>query len=322
MTIVLNDPTLWAIISYVRESSYFQAACLTAVVYDWVLTFEQEFELVWKQRWSLMTFLYLTVRYIGLLYIGVIMLPNLQHASLTDAVSILFATVAVPIQLTTQGTRCTIVYFMEGWIGVIVNVMLGGVDLSRCNLPDDPDYIRSNLEYILSGTHICNYDLQGDAIFLLDMTWVLGTAIEFPQVSGACFRTTISRMDCRGLFHNISENSCLLLCKYSTSMADGVFSGILGLARVVQMFILGPRLILGVREYHANLIAYSDEGTDMASIFFQDCVYIPTGSVPSIRVTGSTYRRLAELAACSTTIDQSTPHAELFRAASLYWAIH
>ncbi|OJA12428.1 hypothetical protein AZE42_08094 [Rhizopogon vesiculosus] len=35
MTIVLNDPSVWPVISYLRGTSYFEAACFTAVVYDW-----------------------------------------------------------------------------------------------------------------------------------------------------------------------------------------------------------------------------------------------------------------------------------------------
>jgi len=36
--------------------------------------------------------------------------------------------------------------------------------------------------------------------------------------------------------------------------------------QVVQMFVLGRRLIVGVRECHAKLVAYSDEGNGIASI--------------------------------------------------------
>jgi hypothetical protein len=41
------------------------------------------------------------------------------------------------------------------------------------------------------------------------------------------------------------------------------------LAQVLQMFVLGPRLILSIREYHAELVARSDGGTCMTSIYFQ-----------------------------------------------------
>jgi len=64
----------------------------------------------------------------------------------------------------------------------------------------------------------------------------------------------------------------------STSVAVGILYGILQFTRGAQMFILGPRLILGVREYHANLVANSDEGTGMGSIVFQERVHISTGS--------------------------------------------
>jgi hypothetical protein len=43
------------------------------------------------------------------------------------------------------------------------------------------------------------------------------------------------------------------------------------------MFVLGPRLILGVREYYARLAANSDEGIDFASTVFQEHIQISTG---------------------------------------------
>jgi hypothetical protein len=55
------------------------------------------------------------------------------------------------------------------------------------------------------------------------------------------------------------------------------FLDFLSILQVVQMFVLGPRLILGVREYHAKLVANSDEVTGMASIVFQDRIHIETG---------------------------------------------
>ena len=57
-----------------------------------------------------------------------------------------------------------------------------------------------------------------------------------------------------------------------------MYDGFLSIATVVQMFVLGPRLILGVREYHAKLVVNSDEATGMASIVFQDRIHIETGS--------------------------------------------
>ena len=38
------------------------------------------------------------------------------------------------------------------------------------------------------------------------------------------------------------------------------------------MFVMGPRLILRIRDYHAQLLANSDEGTTMTTIAFQERV--------------------------------------------------
>jgi hypothetical protein len=48
-----------------------------------------------------------------------------------------------------------------------------------------------------------------------------------------------------------------------------LYSGVAQIATMLQMFVLGPRLILSLREYHAKLVARSDEGTGMTSIYFQ-----------------------------------------------------
>jgi hypothetical protein len=47
---------------------------------------------------------------------------------------------------------------------------------------------------------------------------------------------------------------------------------------MVQMFVLGPRLILSVRGYHAKVVANSDARSGMASIAFQEHIQILTGS--------------------------------------------
>jgi hypothetical protein len=56
-----------------------------------------------------------------------------------------------------------------------------------------------------------------------------------------------------------------------------VFGDIKQFAQIFQMFVLGPRLILGIREHHANLVTNSDEGISMTSIAFQEHVQISTG---------------------------------------------
>jgi hypothetical protein len=66
-------------------------------------------------------------------------------------------------------------------------------------------------------------------------------------------------------------------CYNSNSVESEIFVNFHSIARVVQMFVLGPRLILGIREYHAKLVANFDEAAGMASIVFQDRIHISTG---------------------------------------------
>jgi hypothetical protein len=44
------------------------------------------------------------------------------------------------------------------------------------------------------------------------------------------------------------------------------------------MFVLGPRLILSVREYHAKFVADSDAEASMNSIVFQERLHVLTSS--------------------------------------------
>jgi hypothetical protein len=60
-------------------------------------------------------------------------------------------------------------------------------------------------------------------------------------------------------------------------MGSIIYNDVVVIGQVVQMLVLGPRLILGVREHHAKLLANSDEGNGMISISFQERIDISTG---------------------------------------------
>lgn len=77
---------------------------------------------------------------------------------------------------------------------------------------------------------------------------------------------------------------CLLGC-FSPTMSNDPYSpaklfyfGFPQIFNIVQSSVLGPRLILGVREYHAKLVIDSDAGPSMISIAFEECVHISTSN--------------------------------------------
>jgi hypothetical protein len=60
------------------------------------------------------------------------------------------------------------------------------------------------------------------------------------------------------------------------------YDGIGQIITVVQLFVLGPRLVLSVRAHHAQLLVNSDEGTAMTTMAFQERIYESTGSDVSL----------------------------------------
>jgi len=85
-------------------------------------------------------------------------------------------------------------------------------------------------------------------------------------------RGIVAAVSCLELIINLSP----ILVTDQDSIEVHTFYGLLQILNVVQMFVLGPRLILGVREYNAKLVADSDAATCVTSVAFQERVHIST----------------------------------------------
>ncbi|KAG1774432.1 hypothetical protein EV702DRAFT_523485 [Suillus placidus] len=312
MTVVSNNPSWWPIINSSIVFSYWTVAAGIVVVYDWVLTLGQEIELIWRQRWSLMTVLYLVIRYIGLPYSVVNVLENMPLVSLTDAVSnitnyaingtnvvvaaMLGVIMIARLHAMYQRSRIMLIFLVI--IFLAVNIACGVI--TAIGLKDTVGE-----ELILSGTYLCNYGYEWDVQLLISMVWMLNTVWEVlalclsvwiavkhfrelrrlgPSTGSTiedCFRVLIKSHVL--YFASFVCVSCFqfgfLAPQLSGSSSMGVLIvGSFEILLAVQMFVLGPRLILSVREYHAKLVAGSDAETSMNSIVFQEHVHVPTGS--------------------------------------------
>ncbi|KAG2368376.1 hypothetical protein BDR07DRAFT_1478147 [Suillus spraguei] len=78
----------------------------------------------------------------------------------------------------------------------------------------------------------------------------------------------------------------------SDSVGVEVYSGTLVILQFVQMFMLGPRLILDVREYNANLVANSDTDIGLQSLLRSAYT---TSRVAVVYGSGSNQRVLSTL---------------------------
>ncbi|KAG2116933.1 hypothetical protein DEU56DRAFT_761440 [Suillus clintonianus] len=331
MTLVSDDPSYWPLINSWRIGSYFIVAAGVAVTYDWVfpaLTFGQEVELVWvstvprqkntidqrqRQRWSLMTVLYLTVRYLGMFFVVIDILVNVPTILLTDAgCRILYivydwtSVVAFPMLCAIMIARLGAMYQRSTRILIFLVVVPLAVNILDVAVTVMTTRLASGEELILSGTYACMIGYADNSPLLSSMTWILGTVWEvlalclavwiavkhFRElrqysaggIIGDCFTVLIKShvlyfasyvaLSCFNLILDVSPT--ILADQYS--LETQTLLGLGQIFQVMQAFVLGPRLILSVREYHAQLLVDSDAATAMTSIAFQERVQISTGS--------------------------------------------
>ncbi|KAG2037722.1 hypothetical protein BDR03DRAFT_371020 [Suillus americanus] len=310
MTLVSNDRSYWPLINSFRFSSYFIVASFAAVVYDWTLTFRQEFELVWKQRWSLMSILYLAVRYAVMPYTITLMLISLPLVSLTDKVS---STAYFALNWTTFSintmlcvitiTRLHAMYQQSRKMLIFLIAIAASLTVTSGVVGEMVNIHVSGEELILSNTHVCTYD-TGTAELPITMIWILSIIWEVlalclalwvyvkhfrersrssaGKIVGDCFTVLIKTHML--YFVSFIVVSCFNSGYLSPSLANslstgaGVYYGVLEIMSFTQMFVLGPRLILGIREFNAKLVADSDVGISMVTIDFQERVHESTVS--------------------------------------------
>ncbi|KAG1798212.1 uncharacterized protein HD556DRAFT_1440548 [Suillus plorans] len=302
MTLVPNDPNLWHVININanRTSSYFVVVASTGVVYDSALKFTQEVDLVWRQRWSLMTVLYLGLRYIMIVYAVISILSYIMYFALCWIVVIVPAMLGVimiaRLYAMYQGSRKMLIFLVI--IFLIVNVsgaVIIGMMLRHISVE----------EAILSGMYQCTIMLEGDGALLCTMYLMLITIWEilvlclagwvsvrhFRELRrhsaggmiGDCFTVLMkSHIVYFASFVAVSGPSFGYLSPMVStalySLENPIYLGVLQIFVLMQLSVLGPRLILDVREYHAKLVDNSDATSGMTSIVFQERVHLTTSS--------------------------------------------
>ncbi|KAG1796266.1 uncharacterized protein HD556DRAFT_1307019 [Suillus plorans] len=303
MVLVSNDPSWWPVINANLIGSYFSVAASAAVTYDWGLTFGQEVELIWT-------------RYLGIGFIMLNMSSGVPTIWTTDAgCLILYNTLnwmgevveislgvimIVRLHAMYQRSRKVLVFLVVTFLVTkIANVVIVAITTTQL----------TGEEYILSSTYLCNIDSGSDFNFLSLTTWILDVVWEvlvmclavwiavkhFRElrrhsaggIIGDCF--TVLMQTHVSYFASHARASFLAISCFEIALVSPTLGNVyslgaqiyLGFAQIfqmVQMSVLGPRLILGVREYHAKLVADSDTASAMISIAFQERVHVETSS--------------------------------------------
>lgn len=219
------------------------------------------------------------------------------------------AIMIIRLHATYQGSRKMLIFLV---VTFLPDIIISGVSVGFTNS------YTSGEELILSGTYKCNYYFGGDSSLLLSITWILGTVWEVlvfclvVWITAKHFRE-LRRWTIEDTFtvliktHVLYFASCVAVscfqfgfyspvlarrpvtntsvCDYCSSLLQAaspvgslIYGGILQILWNVQMFVLGPRLILSVREFNAELIADFETETGMTTINFQGHTCVSFGS--------------------------------------------
>jgi len=162
-------------------------------------------------------------------------------------------------------------------------------------------------EYIMSGTYLCN--VWGYNPILTSVTWILGAVWEILALCLSAWIAIKHLREIRGrplgstmggywavlirshmfYFAGFAVLACFTLgFTLSPTLSNSLFfGGVLQIATFMQLFVLGPRLILSVREYHhTDVVLSSDTGIGMTTIAFQGQVRV-SNSGDSLTSNGS-----------------------------------
>ncbi|KAG2135143.1 hypothetical protein DEU56DRAFT_981231 [Suillus clintonianus] len=157
-------------------------------------------------------------------------------------------------------------------------------------------------EYVLSGMYQCGYTHSGENVpFLINVDWVLVTGLiwEVLTLSLAVWivikhfhemRQQSTRWNVKDCFTVLIKThvfyfaafvlfSCFTFSELSpklwniSSVGVQIYGGVIPVLSTVQLFVLGPRLILDIRAYNAQVLVNSDEETVMTAIVFHERTY-------------------------------------------------
>ncbi|KAG2034977.1 hypothetical protein BDR03DRAFT_1012985 [Suillus americanus] len=304
MTLISNSPIWWPVINSSRVVSYFMVAGSTGVIYDLVLTLGQEVELIWMQPWSLMSILYLSVRYLGIVFSIIQILGHFMYNAIicmTLAVNVMLGAITTArLYAMYQRSRKMLVFLVVTLLTVnISNGVLLAIGMGRA----------SEEVFISFGTYQCTVSYDGDVQILKAMPWILSMAWEILALCLASWIAVnhfreLQRHSAGGIIgdfvtvlmksHLIYFSSFVVVSLFwlgdvsptfttdLISLKSEIYRGFLQIILVVQMFVVGPRLILSLRRYRAELVACPSSGTGMISIALQERGHESTVSTSSV----------------------------------------
>lgn len=259
-----------------------------------------------------MTIMYACVRYGGILYSFIAMLWCLPSVPVTDLgcdilgfaqmwISVVENAMLGVIMITRlyamyQRSRVLLIFLIAIFVAfTIAAIVITAIQNSH--------YLW--VEFIISGTYQCIGISESETAKLVAVTWILGSVWE---VIALCLALVVAAKHFRELrrfrqstgqtmedyftvlikvhvlyFAFFAAVSCMAIGLMSPNIGNlnsvgvQIYSYVLQILLPIQMFVLGPRLILSIREYHATVVGNSEEGTALTTFAFQEGAHVTTG---------------------------------------------
>ncbi|KAH7910976.1 hypothetical protein BJ138DRAFT_1151771 [Hygrophoropsis aurantiaca] len=304
MAIVSNSPLFFPILGQLQFEAYLRVITVVAVGYDFLLTFGREVEYVFNRPRSLMSLLYVVVRYLGITTI-IFLDYQLIYMIIVDG--------DLPL---TEPVRLRL-YDLQTWGPFVTGIASDGIMILRLyamyeksrkilifllvcfvarvvalavilGLATGPGSGISATEYLLSGTYFCSV---APNITFVNFTLVPTLFFELIlfALASRCFVRHAAEL--RRSSHGWRMNECMKVLLrdsilfFVMNLAAGggnvaiwinqsangsyIYAGIGNTFLGIEPFLLAPRLVLSFRAYHEQLVVDSDMATQMESLVFQ-----------------------------------------------------
>lgn len=196
--------------------------------------------------------------------------------------------------------RLYAMYYRSRNMLIFLAAIVLAIDITCAVIISKVNSMVSSEELILSGTYQCAFNVEGNIEILIALVWILTAvwevlalclslwmAVKYFHDSRQLQQSTIVEVLMKShavYFASVAAISCLQIGFLSPVIADSdsvwadLYDSLVEILMLVQMFVIGPRLILSVREHYAKIVADPDTATCMTSVAFQQRVHVSTSS--------------------------------------------
>ncbi|KAF8128540.1 hypothetical protein EV363DRAFT_1221139 [Boletus edulis] len=263
---------LQSAVSSIVENNYVTLVILTAVGYDYILTFSEEIEYIWNKPWTRVSILFVLVRYLGLCAV----ILCVCVVSLNEVIKWLFTAVAMILRVWAIYSQSRIILgiLLTLYVLEIVPFMIGSIttsikltmvtgqvlDFSFC-VTDDGGFpilaeVTDILQFVLSAT-LCllvaaQFIRQALQMYTVTKQWQLNRYMNLFAREGILYFLAV--------FLNVLINLLFFAAKVPLPGWGALPVGIL---ENVPVFALTPRFILSLRALYAR----EGQGRDIDSEF-------------------------------------------------------